>query len=112
MKRVVLTCLLLCGVAHADDVPGVQLQLIELKLPDRPLRRRVGIALLATSVAMLAHGFLFLGLAKHANDGVLANGQYHPAQENRRSTFEYAQTAFFIGAVVTFVPGMVLMWDR
>ncbi|MEO6954834.1 MAG: hypothetical protein ABI321_23745 [Polyangia bacterium] len=117
MKRVVLTCLLLASVAHADDSSGTQrnpieLRPIELKLPNRPLRRKVGLGLVIASVALLAHGFLFLGLAKHANDGVLANDQYHPSEERHRRSFEFAQTAFFIGALVTFVPGMVLIWDR
>ena len=112
MKRVVLTCLLLSSVAHADDVPGVQLKPVELQVPNRPLRRRVGIGLVIASAALLAHGFLFLGLAKHANDEVLSGGQYHPGQEGHRTAFEYAQTGFFIGALVTFIPGMVLIWDR
>ena len=106
---------LLSGVAHADDgtqLDSARLRPIELKLANRPLRRSVGLGLVITSAALLAHGFLFLGLAKQANDQVLAGHQYHPGAESRRASFEYAQTASFIGALVTFIPGMVLIWDR
>ena len=124
MKRVfqssvLLSCAVLsCGlpsVARADDgsqIDSARLRPIELRLPNRAHRRAVGLGLVITSAALLAHGFLFLGLAKHSNDQVLASHRYHPSEENRRTSFEYAQTASFIGALVTFIPGMVLMWDR
>jgi hypothetical protein len=119
------------GVAHADDAPAAvdapkpspppplhidtssepQFDL-KMQLPNPQRRRRIAIGLLVTSAVFLTLGAAFVGAAKSANDKVFSNMTYHPSQEDHRLAFEVTDVAFFTASVVTFAPGMVLMWDR
>jgi hypothetical protein len=110
-----LGLLLLIDGARAEEPRAASLELgaeggKSIRSPR--LRRRVGIGLLAGSGLSLALAFTFVGLAKSANDDVLSGDRYHPDQEDRRQAFEGVHAAFFTLSVATFIPGMLLVWDR
>jgi hypothetical protein len=114
-KRVAL--LLLCTMlaltsARAEEPPPRGDWLATHPYRNTKLRRRVGIGLLIGSGASLLLGLTFVGLAKEANDSVLANHVYDPTAEDRRNNYQITQTVFFATSAVSFAAGMVLMFDR
>ena len=58
-----------------------------------------------------ALGIVFVGLAKSANNDVLANQTYHPDEAERRDRFQASDTAFFTVAGVAVASGMRPAWS-
>lgn len=105
------------SIAHAEEdaapaAASTEAPMMRLHGPDFRVRRRVAIGLLASSALFLTLGFVFVGLAKNANDSIYAGATYHPEEANRRLDFEATDVVMFTLAGATAVPGLVLMWDR
>jgi hypothetical protein len=106
---VLMLCLSLSGVAHADADDGLKIHAMPIARRN-PRQRAASIGLLIGGGACLALGTLFVGLAYQANKNATSDMTYHPNQEGKRVDYQVADGLLFGFGAGAVISGLVLAW--